>query len=137
MVTQAGVYHCIGPAGVLEFQDRPCQHNREKEVFLPYVYRDTQKKLVRLQEKEIQKTMKELKKLERQQKRLNKRQKEEALKEAKRNKRNQERCLKTQEKIRMIEVELRLGCKLKRCQRLKTALSQYESKKRQYCRFER
>ncbi len=135
----AGVYHCVDGAGTLEFSDRPCLEHSKKQEFLPYLYERTRNKESRLQKNATVKTVKraqaikQLAMIERKQARANARTQKQLKKEAVKKARLQERCLKTQEKVKVIESQLRLGCKLRRCQRLRQDLEHTLLMKSRYC----
>jgi len=129
----AGVYHCIDQFGIPEFSDRPCFRHSHTQDFLPYIYQRTPSEKEHPVKKELAKTQKQLIALERkrilQNVRLQKQMKKEALKKA----RLQKRCVRTEEKVKIIENQLRLGCKLRRCQRLKLDLEHTLLMKNRYC----
>jgi hypothetical protein len=64
---------------------------------------------------------------------LEARQKKSAEKEATKTERRLVRCEKTKEKIKQIEAELRVGCKLRRCNTLKKQLMHAEKMQQRYC----
>jgi len=132
-VALAGVYRCVGAEGIIEFQDKHCLNSLEAEQFLPYPYQRTSTKTVHLSEKRLQKTQKKVAQLSQQQARKNARQQKQLQKERLRARRNAQHCLKTTEKIKTIDSRLRLGCKLRSCQRLKIEREAYETRKRHYC----
>ncbi len=131
-VSLAAVYRCTSPEGRFEFRDRPCQSSLEKGVLLAHIEQKTQAKTaitadlplasVGLSAIEQQKVLKK-------EARVKKRAEQEILK----TKRRENRCLKTQEKIKTIQDQLRLGCKLRRCNRLKEQINHFELMKLRYC----
>jgi hypothetical protein len=130
----AGVYHCINQSGIREFSDRPCLERSKKQVFLPYIYKRTSnKKESRFQKKETAKTIKQAAIIERKQARMNAKVQKQLQKEALKKTRLQERCTRTQERVKIIESQLRLGCSLRRCQRLQQDLSHTLVMKNRYC----
>lgn len=135
----AGVYHCRSEAGNVEFRDTPCSTTAQQTDFLPYMYHKTDLKKVLNQEEETQKTQKtqkmqaQIKAQEKREQRKKNRLQKEAEKQALKDKRREMRCLRTQENIKQIEQQLRLGCKLHKSNQLKAKLLHYEKMKRRYC----
>jgi len=131
--TTAGVYRCIDQSGIFEFSDRPCLSNVKKQVFLPYVYHRTRKTETALKTHELQKEIKQLAILEKRRFCMQVRLQKQMKKEAAKKERLKIRCTKTREKIKNIESQLRLGCKLRRCQRLKRELNHSYLMQNRYC----
>jgi hypothetical protein len=132
-IVTAGVYRCVDQFGTLEFSDRPCLNHSKSQAFLPYVYQRTNKKKNLNEERENKKIIKQIAVSERQRVHTHTRLQKQIKKETLKKQRFKERCVKTQEKIQNIESQLRLGCKLRRCQRLKRDLNHSILMKDRYC----
>lgn len=132
-VAMAGVYHCINQAGVREFSDKPCFKSSVSQEFLPYIYQRTLKAEIQSSKKENVKKTKQPDALEKKRLRQNARIQTQIKKEAMKKSRLQIRCVRTEEKVKVIENQLRLGCKLRRCQRLKRELEHAMLMKSRYC----
>ncbi len=132
-IVTAGVYRCVDQFGTFEFSDRPCLKHSKSQEFLPYVYQRTNKKKNLGEEKENKKIIKQITISEKQRARIHARLQKQMKKEMLKKQRFKERCVKTQEKIQNIESQLRLGCKLRRCQRLKQDLNHSILMKGRYC----
>ena len=129
----AGVFRCIGPTGHVVFRDTPCESALERQEVLPYEYPTTSAKVVREEERQTKAILKRFAKEEAASERLEKRLTKQAEKEEKKRERLQIRCENTQLKIQDIETELRLGCKINRCSRLKKEKKHHEAMERRYC----
>jgi len=111
----AGVFRCTDPTGHMVFRDTPCESALERQEVLPYESQPTSAKVVREEEREAKAILKQAEKEEKKQERLS------------------VRCERTREKITEIEAELRVGCKVGRCQRLKKERKHHEAMGRRYC----
>jgi tRNA(Ser,Leu) C12 N-acetylase TAN1 len=131
--SNAGVFRCVGPTGYVVFRDTPCESALERQEVLPYESQPTSAKVVREEEREVKAILKKFSKQEKDNSRLENRLTKQVEKEEKKQERLSLRCERTREKITEIETELRLGCKVGRCQRLKKERKHHEAIGRRYC----
>jgi len=129
----AGVFRCTDPTGHMVFRDTPCESALERQEVLPYESQPTSAKVVREEEREAKAILKKFSKQEKENGRLENRLTKQAEKEEKKQERLSVRCERTREKITEIEAELRVGCKVGRCQRLKKERKHHEAMGRRYC----
>lgn len=129
----AGVYCCTKPDGKFEFRDTPCQTSLENQTFLPLSYEKTDPKQIKKQEAELKKTQQQLAHLQKKQASSQKRQIKQWQLEQDKAERQKMRCLRVQEKMGLLESQLRQGCKLKKSIRLQAELEQAERLKQRYC----
>lgn len=132
-MTWAGVYQCQNAKGVIEFRDKPCETGSEIQTFLPTTYTKTHQKMVKVQEKNIQKKHQILKRQDKQMARAEKLARKKTEKEKLKAQRIEAKCVKVNDKINQIESRLRLGCKVGQNHRLKEQLQHYAVLKQQYC----
>ncbi len=131
--TQAGVFQCVKVNGEIEYRDRPCAFSNEEQSFLPHQYQKTDKKLVQVQEKKLQKNMQEQTKLNRKEERLQQRAEKKREKEQAAAERRKLRCKRLEEKITRLELQLQQGKKLKTYKRLEADLAQTLLMQKRYC----
>jgi hypothetical protein len=129
----AGVFRCVGPTGHVMFRDTPCESALERQEVLPYEYEKTTAKVVREEERQTKAILKKFAKQEATEQRVENRLSKQAEKEVKQRERLAVRCENTQQKIQDIETELRLGCKMSRCHRLKQEKRHHTAMERRYC----
>ena len=130
---QAAVYRCENETRIVEFRDTPCTSSADQQQVIPLhtevptaasvsaekrTFRDLKRSLDVKQKKQL-----------RQQARLQK----EAEKQLKKEERLAEKCYRIKDKIDDVEHELRMGCKVNRCNRLQRELTKQESKYSQFC----
>jgi len=129
----AGVFRCVGPTGHMMFRDTPCESALERQEVLPYEYEKTTAKVVREEERQAKAILKKFAKQEASEQRIENRLSKQAEKEVKKRERLSMRCENTQQKIQDIETELRLGCLMSRCNRLKKEKRHYTAMEQRYC----
>ncbi len=129
----AEVYRCDTLNGNIEFRDSPCVSPLEKQALLPYVYPKTSEKVIRQEEREIKALTKRLAADEKKAKQAQNKREKQAEKAELKEKRLALKCERTQEKIRTIETELRRGCKIRRCNRLKDQLIHHQTMAKRNC----
>lgn len=129
----AGVYKCVKENGEVEFRDHACHAMHPEHSFLPYTYHKTNPKVVRIQEKEVQKTKKKIAIQEKREARTKVRLAKKTEKEKQKADRLKIRCENTKEKIKSIQSRLRAGCKSNRNFQLKEQLLHLEKMKQKYC----
>ena len=132
----AGIYQCLGPSGVMEYRDRPCQSSSEDQQFVPIQYHRTNEKQVKKQMRDLEVLDKELTQKQKQETTM----KTKALKQTKaqklKNERLQRKCTKLSEKIDKIESQLRAGCKINKANRLREQLEACQATKEEICSYE-
>lgn len=132
---QAGIYQCVGPAGGIEYRDRPCQSPVEVQQFVPIQYQRTNEKQLKKQDKELDVAYKALVKQHKQQTKV----KTKSLKQTKvqklKTERLQRKCTKLSEKINKIESQLRAGCTINKANRLREQLEVYQTTKEAICAY--
>ncbi len=154
-IISACIFYCVDPAGMVAFQDRPCASSYTQRVLddvhtypliqiasaqsqqthsgdNPVEALARAKKNVLIYKKE-QAHQKKQKRLVAQQARQTK----QALLAQRRIEHRQLRCKKTGEKIRTLEAQLRQGCKMPKCLRLKEQLKKEIIKKDRFCAEEK
>lgn len=147
-LTMAFVYQCVSQNGKIEYRDAPCISPLQTQSYLPIQYSNKQSEASQygasvknpslIQEsknKESKNKIASKKEASAKRKEARLKAKEEKLAEqnANKEKRRKERCAKLDEKIDRIESELRLGCKLKRFNRLKQELEHCRKMKQKNC----
>jgi len=132
-ILSADVYRCVGSTGAIEFRDSPCEGYLESQQIIPYPTVSPNENSAREDKRVFRKIQnyvdKERKKRIREEIRLEK----QAEKEFKKEERLAEKCHRAKEKVSDVEFELRMGCKVQRCNRLRRELAKQESKQREYC----
>jgi len=153
-IIAACIFYCVDPAGMVVFQDRPCASSHTQRILddihtYPLILASAQsdqthsgdnplealtqaKKNAVIYKKE-QACQKKQKRLVAQQVRQSK----QALLAQRRIARRKVRCEKTGEKIKTLEAQLRQGCKMPKCLRLKEQLKNEMIKKDRYCTEEK
>lgn len=129
----AGVYQCIGPSGIVEYRDKPCDSISEAKQFLPIQYHKTHEKQLKKQAKELQEAHLALKHQEKQTLKFHKETLKEIKREQKQIERRQNQCMRLNQKIQHIESQLRAGCKARKIHYLKEQLSDLEGMKQNLC----
>lgn len=129
----AGVYQCRDQSGTVEFRDKPCIQRNHELGFLPYVYKKTEIKTQRAQEKDMKQLKLHLSRQDKAQQRLKKQQTKALYQELKKTERKERQCEAVQEKLRLIQEELRHGCTLRRCEKIKIKKEQLERKNKHLC----
>lgn len=134
VIGSALMYRCTAASGLLEFRDQPCKTSLERELVVPDG--DDTRGLVWTAAPKSENNNKIAQALEiaerkrlRKEAQLKKKNEKELLKR----KRCEMRCQQTEEKIRIIQAQLRSGCKLRRLKRLKEQLNHFEVMRTRYC----
>ncbi len=128
-LAHAGVYQCVSPEGVVEYRDRPCQSESNQQTFVPIQYQTTQEKKIKQDEKVLKITQKQVMAGDKKSTRKKKSNYKKLTIEKNKQERLKKRCVRLDEKINHIESQLRAGCKLKKANRLKTQLEDFQAKK--------
>jgi hypothetical protein len=130
---EAGIYQCIGPSGIIEYRDRPCQSPLEAQQFVPIQYHRTNEKQLQKQAKELEIMNKGLMRQQKQKTKI----KTQAFKKVKaerlKTERLQRKCMKLNEKINNIESQLRTGCTINKANRLREQLEACQVMKEEMC----
>lgn len=135
MPVKAGVYQCIKPDGKIEFRDSPCPNSDATQLFLPIAYHKTDAQAEAKTEKQTKQALKSKKQtatLAKKEMRTKQRQEKQVAQETEKEKRRVAKMNGLTEKIKRVETELKSGCKIKRSNRLKKELVQYQDKQRQW-----
>lgn len=121
---------------MVEYRDRPCEVGPETQAFLAIRYHTTELRPLKQQAKTLENLNKALKAEEKQIARLNKKNLKAIEREKAEKERRQKKCVQLNEKIKQIESQLRVGCKLKKANRLKEELEIYRARKEKVCAYE-
>ncbi len=134
-LSSADVYRCMGATGAVEFRDSPCEGYLEDQQVVPFPMVTPNEKSAREDKRAFRKIQnyidREKKKKAREEIKLEKEAEKQFIKEE----RLAEKCQRAEEKISDVEFELRMGCKVQRCNRLRRELAKQESKQQQYCQL--
>ena len=149
-IVSACIFYCVDPAGRVAFQDRPCASSYTQRILddihtYPLILASAQSDQRHLGENPLEALVQAKKNVviykkeqayQKKQKRLvsqQARQTKQALVVQRRIEHRQLRCQKTGEKIKTLEGQLRQGCKIPKCLRLKEQLKNEMIKKDRYC----
>jgi hypothetical protein len=144
------IFYCVDPAGMVAFQDRPCASSYTQRILddihtYPLILASAQSDQTHSGDNPLEALAKAKKNAviykkeqayQKKQKRLaaqQTRQTKQALLAQSRIERRQLRCEKTGEKIKVLEAQLRQGCKTQKFLRLKEQLKNEMIKKDRYC----
>ncbi len=129
----AGIYCCEKEDGSLEYRGSPCQNDQIKQTFFPISYNETDPKIVKQQEKEVELANQKFAKMEQAADKLRQKTAKQREKEKEKEERRQVRCQRINEKILKLEADLRRGSKAKRYKRLQEELLHCQKMKARYC----
>jgi SET domain-containing protein len=140
-VAYAGIYQCVGSSGIVEFRDKPCQTSLEEETFLPIrFFRTDHKKSDEEEKKEKRQSKNQDKKLaakkmreERKEASVKKNLQNKKIKEELKTKNRKLRCQKLDDKLKIIDEQLRQGTNIKRFKRLQLEKDRCQKMKVRYC----
>ncbi|MBP9729609.1 MAG: hypothetical protein KBD23_05705 [Gammaproteobacteria bacterium] len=153
-IIAACIFYCVNPAGMVAFQDRPCASSHTQRVLddvytYPLILASAQSDQTHVGENPLE-VLVEAKKnavIYKKEQAYQKKQKRLAAQQARQTKQaalaririehRQLRCQKIREKIKNIETQLRQGCKMPKCLRLKEQLKKEIVKKDRYCTEEK
>src|SRR5438876_442504 len=121
-LVQAAIYQCVTESGVLEFRDKPCSSSFEQKAVLSIAFQKTPEKEIKKQEKEIKVANVEFEKQEKKHLKIKERITKKQEQEKAKLERKKIRCSKLDEKIKLIENQLKQGCKMKKQIRLNEQL---------------